>query len=189
MRFQHIFFILIISITFAGCSSCEEVPDNKNTESTPAINTATPTNSNQNVNVNTNSNIANNGDLTNLPPAVPKPKETVEAVTLKPLVKAYCDAMNNNDEEGLRKSYSQQGLQKLLAKMKDDGATSLLDYLSLEAPGNKCEVVNETISGNTAKAYVITEAYPDGTSFNFVKENNEWKMTGESDDINRVKEK
>ncbi len=184
MRFQNLIFILVAAVTFAGCSSCTEEPRSMNDTDGANVNRTT-VNSNTNGAPETNGN--SNGDsLTSNINSVPKPKETVEAVTLKPIVAAYCDAMRKKDEAALRKIYSQAALARLLAKTKADGVNSLVEYLSIEPVGDNCRVVNETVEGNTAVAYVITQTYPDGTQFRFVKENNEWKMTDESPDVDRV---
>jgi hypothetical protein len=183
MRFQNLIFILVAAVTLTGCSSCDETPRNTNDADGANVNRTVNTNTNGAPNTNGNT----NGDsLTSNINTVPKPKETVEAVTLKPIVAAYCDAMRKKDEAALRKIYSQAALARLLAKAKADGGNSLVEYLSIEPVGDKCQVVNETVEGNAAVAYVITQTYPDGTQFRFVKENNEWKMTDESPDVDRV---
>ena len=195
MRFQHILFILIISIVFAGCASCEEqTPVNKNTNSTPKTNQKTPKpdDTNQNVNNKENTNETNTDkpkgtdstfdDL----PSVPKDTKQVEAVTLKPTLLAYCDAMRKKDEEGLRKVFSAATLKSFEKDMKDDGIKTLVEFLENESVDTKCELVNETIQGLTGEAKVITDTYPVGTQFKFVKENNEWKLTNESSDVDQV---
>lgn len=117
----------------------------------------------------------------------PTPAEKVEAVTLKPVVAAYCEAMRKKDEAGLRKVYSAATIRSFEANMKEEGKSSLADYLSTEPVGAKCEVVNERIQGNVGEALVTTETYPNGIMIKFVKEGGEWKMTNQSADFDAVK--
>lgn len=187
MRFQNFLFILIFSIVFTGCSSCEQTPVKENNSNNTNINA--PVNSNSNVtidqtNVNTNANTGNplESDMEKVDPL----KEKVQAVTLKPVFDAYCDAMRKKDDAGLRKVFSKESLRSIEADMKADGITTISEFLENEPIGNKCELVNENIQGNAGEATVITETYPDGTSIKFVKENNEWKMTNQSAEFDRV---
>lgn len=184
MRFQTLLFILLISVTMAACGSCAGTQE----EPGGASNDELPVNTNPNANTGNSVSEANENPLEANIDTVAKPEQTVEAVTLKPVVEAYCAAMRNKDEAALRKVYSQAAVRRMTAKMQAEGGTSLVEYLSLEAPGNKCQVVNETVQGASATAYVITEAYPEGTAFRFVKENDGWKMTDESPDVDRVKQ-
>jgi hypothetical protein len=117
----------------------------------------------------------------------PTPAQKVEAVTLKPVVDAFCNAMRKRDEAGLRKVYSQATLRSFEADMRADGIDSLSELLSTEPVGDKCEVVNERIQGNLGEALVITKTYPNGVMIKFVKENNDWKMTNQSSDFDAVR--
>lgn len=117
----------------------------------------------------------------------PTPAEKVEAVTLKPVVQAFCDAMRKGDDAGLRKVYSQATLRDLDADMRADGVATLTEFLAGEPVGDKCEVANERIQANVGEALVITKTYPNGIMIKFVKENGEWKMTNQSSDFDAVR--
>ena len=136
-------------------------------------------------------NAGNSNDSTDDPfgeiEKTPTPEAKVEAVTLRPLVAAYCEAMRKKDEAGLRKVYSAATLKSFEENMRAEGKSSLADYLSIEPVGNKCEVVNERIQGNVGEALVSTETYPNGISLKFVKEGGEWKMTNQSSDFDAVR--
>lgn len=189
MRFQNLFIILIFAVTFTGCNSCSESTGSVNESN--ANKTIAQENSNQNTNVeNTNDNTNTN---TSIDPLEMKPadenKVQVKAVTLKPVFDAYCDAMRKKDDAGIRRVFSKASIKVMETDMKAEGFSSIAEYLSNEPVGNKCELVNENIQGDLGEATVITETYPTGTSLKFVKENNEWKLTNESSDFDRVNKK
>lgn len=119
--------------------------------------------------------------------STPTPEEKVEAVTLKPVVAAYCEAMRKKDEAGLRKVYSAATIRSFEADMRAEGVSSLAQYLSTEPVGNRCEVVNERIQGNVGEALVSTETYPNGIMIKFVNEGGNWKMTNQSSDFDAVR--
>lgn len=172
MRFQKytILLTIFILLTFSGCTSSE-----------------TPTNRA----ANTNANAAGN-TVTNNPLATEKTPEVQtinKAETIAPVVQAYCDAIRKKDNAALRNVYTQQALKSLEADAKADNASTLIEYLSSEPVGDKCEVRNEKIEGDKAVAEVRTETYPNGIRMYFAKENGVWKMTGESPEIQSVKEK
>lgn len=189
MRFQNLVFILFVSIFFTGCNSC-------GSGTAIVVNTEDMnTNSTINRNINTNENI--NADNSNTPETsqnsdplsvepIPKSSEKVQAETLKPVVDAYCAAMRKKDDAGLRSVFTPATIKALEADVKADGLGSIAELLELEPVGNNCQVVNETIQGNTAQATVITQTYPTGTSFTFEKVGNDWKMTRKSADFDRV---
>ncbi|HSK71121.1 MAG TPA: hypothetical protein VK892_05465 [Pyrinomonadaceae bacterium] len=171
MRFQKytIFLTILILLTFNGCTSSEA----------PITNTA----------ANTNANIAKNTVENPLATEKTPALETVNtAGTIAPVVQAYCDAIRKKDNAALRNVYSQKALKELEADAKADNASTLVEYLSSEPVGDKCEVRNEKIEGDKAVAEVRTETYPNGIRMYFVKENGVWKMTNESPDIQPVKE-
>lgn len=169
-------FLIIISaalfLNFSGCGS-EEPPDAVNTADNGSNSAPSP-------------GAANDDPLGGIE-KTPTPAEKVEAVTLKPVVAAYCDAMRKKDEAGLRKVYSAATIRSFEASMREEGATSLAEYLSTEPVGEKCEVVNERIQGNLGEALVTTETYPNGIMIKFVKEGGEWKMTNQSSDFDAVR--
>jgi len=117
----------------------------------------------------------------------PTPETVNKAETVKPIVDAYCVAMQKKDEGALRKIYSQASLKQLQADMREDGVRSLAEYLSNEPVGNQCMVRNEQVSGSAAIALVTTQTYPNGIQWKFVKENGEWKMTNQSSDFDAVR--
>lgn len=171
MRFQKytIFLTVFILLAFSGCTS-SETPVNKS-------------------NVNTNANAAKNAPDNPLATQKTPEAETVnKAETIAPVVQAYCDAIRKKDNAALRNVYSQKALKELETDAKADNAASLVEYLSSEPVGDKCDVRNEQIQGDKAIAEVRTETYPNGIRMYFVKENGVWKMTNESPEIQSVKE-
>ncbi len=192
MRFQNILFILIIAVTFAGCNSCGETPrSNSSSANSTNANKSVTKDNNENSNVeNTNVNQkSNNNSRIDDSEASPEPTIAVQAVVLKPIVEAYCSAMRKKDDSALMKIYSRKSLAAITAEMKKEGISSIAEYLDIEPVGNKCEVVNESIKGGTAEAFVITKTYPEGTAFTFEQENGEWKMTNRSSEIDSVDQK
>lgn len=173
MRFQVLIFstILIFSIILTGCPAA--TPPNSNTAANGPVNAA-----------------ANNPTNSALNPTVKTPEPTTnDAPTLKPVFKAYCDAMTKKDEAAIRKVYSQATLKSLEADMKGDNEKSLVKYLEADNVSNKlCEIRNEKIEGDTGVAEVKTEGAPNGFKIKFIKENGEWKLTNESPEINSVKQ-
>ncbi|REJ77810.1 MAG: hypothetical protein DWQ47_15720 [Acidobacteria bacterium] len=145
-------------------------------------------------------NSANGSNAANASPAVneaptdplggiektPTPAEKIEAVTLKPVVDAFCSAMKRRDEAALRRVYSRATIQSFERDMQKEGTTSLVEFLSDEPVGNRCEVVNERIQGNVGEAMVTTQTYPNGIMIKFVKEGAEWKLTNQSSDFDAV---
>jgi hypothetical protein len=172
MRFQVLIFLTISIFAFilTGCPASTP-PTNNNANSTPAAN-------------------ANSGGTnSNVFSSTPKPAEatTNEAPTLKPTFKAYCDAKTKNDEAGLRKVYSAATVKLFEAEMKADNIKTLVEYLEVDQVSNKmCEISNEKIDGETGTALIKTEGMPNGVRVKFVKENGEWKLTNESDDVKSV---
>ena len=142
----------------------------------------------------TNANSANTNITkanTNNPLAVmtPKPEQTTNnAPTLTPVYKAYCSAMEKNDEAALRKLYSQDTIRNLEDQMKDEGVKTITKLLEDEKVTSQlCEVRNEKISGNTAVAEIRATPYPNGIKVLFVKENGEWKLTNRDPDFDSKK--
>ncbi|MDH3494909.1 MAG: hypothetical protein OEM82_15245 [Acidobacteriota bacterium] len=117
----------------------------------------------------------------------PTPAPTVEAVTLKPLIASFCKARREKDEAALRKLYSAATLRNLMSEARAEGKKSITEYLEIEPVGDRCSVVNERIVGETGEATVITETYPNGVRWTFVKEDGNWKLTDQSSDFERVK--
>lgn len=169
MRFQITLLTIVLSLTilFAGCGGAA------------TTNTTTNTNAPANVAVvkNTNNTLATN--------TAPAETTTNNAPTVAPTVTAFYEALKKKDDAALRKVYSQATLKSLEEDMKDEGAKSLVAFITeLEpAPDKPFEVRNEKVQGDTAIAEIKGGAYPNGIKIKFVKENGEWKMTNESPDF------
>lgn len=135
---------------------------------------------------NTNIAKAANGPLA---VTTPTPEQTTNnAPTLTPVYKAYCSAMEKNDEAALRKLYSQDTIKNFEEQMKDEGIKTLMKFLENEKVTNQlCEVRNEKINGDTAVAEIRATPYPNGIKVLFVKENGEWKLTNRDPDIDAKK--
>ena len=118
---------------------------------------------------------------------VGKPVETKPAETIKPIVDKFCSAMKNKDENALRGVYSKATLRSFEQAMKQEEVETLVEYLSSEPVGDKCEVVNERVQGKVGEARVITKSYPNGIMLKFVSERGSWKMTNQSSDFDAVK--
>ncbi len=175
MRFQSLLFIFTISASMLlfGCFGEEETKK-------PEVNKK-PKVSKSNDSTKSNSNTPTGTVKT------PTPKTVNKAETVKPIVDAYCAAMQKKDEAALRKIYSRASLRQLQADMREDGVRSLAEYLSNEPVGPQCMVRNEQVAGNAAIALVTTQTYPNGIQWKFVKENGEWKMTNQSSDFDAVR--
>ncbi|MDQ6787841.1 MAG: nuclear transport factor 2 family protein [Acidobacteriota bacterium] len=174
MRFQIIFFTTIFTLFLGACSSSETV--NNSAKSNVANKTANIASSN-----------ANN------PLAATRASEaptTNNAPTLSPVIQAYYEALKTKNEAALRKVYSRESLKSLEADMKEEKKTSLVEYLidSEGVPDKPFEVRNEQVHGDSASAEVRGGNYPNGNIINFVKENGEWKITTESQEVQSVKQ-
>lgn len=103
---------------------------------------------------------------------------TNSAPTLTPVFKAYCSAWVKKDDAGLRRVYSSDTIEDFERVMKEDGITTLSEFLGDDRASNEfCEVRNERIIGDTAAAEVRTNGYPNGIILVFAKEKGEWKIT------------
>lgn len=170
MRFQITFLILLSAIFLFGCTQTEV-----------AVNTANTTNTNTTT-TNTNNPLATT--------AAAEEATTNNAPTLSPVVKAYYEALKNNDDAALRKVFSQDTLKSFEADMKEENQKSLVKFITeLEpVPDQPFEVRNEKIEDDTAIAELRGGSYPNGIDIKFVKENGEWKMTNESPEFQSVKQ-
>ncbi len=174
MRFQNLLYIFIftLSIFLLGCPGEE------------------PKTPEANENVSNSNTTAEQSDNSNNPlktdAQAPRTEEKV-AETLKPVVDAYCAAINKGDDAALKNIYSQASWNALSADARFEGKT-VSKYLGESEPiGNQCKVINERISGEVAEAIVITQTYPKGVPLKFVKENGSWKMTNQSSDFDAVR--
>lgn len=113
----------------------------------------------------------------------PTPAETTNnAPILTPVLKEYCRAKVAKDEAALRKIYSSETIAQFEKEMKEDGITSLIEYLSADDVTNEpCEARNEVINDDTASAEAHLKFAPQGIRLVFVKKNGEWKLTNRID--------
>ena len=171
MRFQILIFctVLIFTCFLTGCPSGEPTTNTNLTNGQTNTATAPKTNS-------------------AMETIKPTPETTTnDAPTLKPVFKAYCDAMTKKDEAALRKVYSAATLKIFDADAKADKQT-LMQYLSADRVSNKlCEIRNERIEGDVGVAEVKTEGSPNGIKIKFIKENGDWKLTNEFPDFEKFK--
>lgn len=177
MRFQNLVYIFISSIILTGCFSSNTETSNISNENTSAVNNInSPAN---NISENINKEPAQKAPLDT--ETTPPPQKVNEAETLTPVVEAFCNAVNSKNETALQKVYSREAWRTMQNYAKTEGASSVAAFLNDSEPvGNKCSVINEQISGNTAVARITTETYPKGVELKFVKEGSDWKMTTES---------
>lgn len=170
MRFQVTFFttILIFTIFLTGCPG----------GNTPNTTTNQPTN---------NANPPNTNSL--VPPKKAEEPTTNNAPTVAPVVNAYYDALKKKDDAALRKVLSAGFIKQMEADMKTDKKTSLSEFMAeTEVFDKPVEVRNEKVEGDKASAEIKGGIYVNWTKFNFVKENDEWKMTNQFDDNDKVKQ-
>lgn len=152
-------------------------------------NTETPnTNAGNTKPGNANSTPGNSGSVLNTI-KTPEANTSNSAPTIGPVVMAYYEALKKKDDAALRKVLSAQNLKTLEADMKAEKKNSLSAFISeLEpAPDKPFEVRNEQIMGDVATAEIRGGSYAVWTPLKFVKEAGEWKMTGESPDLDKVK--
>lgn len=172
MRFQILFFIaiFIIALFLLGCPSSP----------TETLNTNTA-NSAQNL-ANTRKNNANNNPFNTT-----KKEEAAtsnNAPTLAPVVQGFYDALKKKDEAGVKKYLSASALKYWEDEAKAEKKTWLAFLLESEEPvGEKREVRNEKIDGETAVAELKGGSLGVWTPAKFVKENGEWKFASPKDSI------
>lgn len=161
-------------MTFAGCGGNTE--PTKNTTDAAAGNLA-------NSNANSTASTDNSSPLNTV--KTPTPETVNEAPQLSAVVTAYCDAIRKKDDAALKQIYAAASYRQLEVLAKEESYASVAQYLNETEPvGNEpCRTRNEQINGNNAIAEVTNESYPTGTRFQFVKENNQWKLTSESPDV------
>lgn len=174
MRFQLYILLLFSMFAFSVCGGSDEANTNSGNSTSAAANTAP-------------SGAPSKPRILEADEITPSPVQTVEAVTLKPLIAEFCKARKDKDEAALRKLYSAATLKNLIAETRAEGKKSITEYLEVEPVGDKCSVVNERIVGDTGEATVITETYPKGVRWTFIKENGSWKLTDQSSDFDKVK--
>lgn len=168
MRFKIIFFttFLVFALLSFGCGDSAPTVNNQNSATAPNTNTA-----------NTNADNPLNTTKT------PEVATTNDAPTLTPVVKAYCEAMIKKDEAAVRKTYSQETIKSFESDMKEEGKTSLIEFLvetDAIKDANQCGARNEKIEGDKAIAEIRNENMPNGVKVEFIKENGEWKLTNKA---------
>ena len=172
------FVVLVASAFLPACSSGE--PSNVGTKKSP--------DKVSNINSASNSKNANKSKDPLKTEDLGNRNEVNKAETLKPIVLAYCSAINSGDDSALRSIYSQASWRALSSDAASEGQKSVAKFLSESEPvGKTCNVINERISGPVAEAVVITETYPKGVPLKFVKESGNWKMTNQSSDFDAVR--
>lgn len=176
MRFQITFLttILIFTILLTGCPSSETPNTTPNTNANAANSGAPKTNANTNP-FNTSK--------------TPEAATTNNAPTITPVVNAYYEALKKKDEAGLKKVMTQDFIKSMEKSMKEEGGTSLVVFAAeLEDLSKKIEVRNEKIEGDKAVAELKGGPYVNWTAFEFAKENGDWKYTGKTPDVSKVRE-
>ncbi len=169
---RSVIILAIVFVTAIGLAACGGGSE------TPNANTTKP---------NTNAPVNKPAENSNLAVVTKTPEQVAnEAATLAPVFKALCDAMAKKDEAAVRKAYSAAALKNFEADMKDEGETSLVKYLETEQLSD-CQIGGEKIEGDRGSALIKTKGAPNGTRMKFVKENGEWKLTGETEDFDAVK--
>ena len=169
MRFQnfYIFTILLLSTFFVGCSTLE-----------------TPTNTTNNAKT-TNTNVATVANESNNSPATTKAPEAAtsnNAATFTPIVNNFYEALDKKDEAGTKKYLSQPALKYWENEGKSEKKTWFAYLSESEDPtGEKREVRNEKITGDTATAEIKGGSLGVWTPIKFVRENGEWKFASPED--------
>ena len=170
MSFQKFTIITtaFILLTFTGCGNSSNTP----------VNTINSTNNTVNNNGNNNGNAS---------PTVKKPEsETLNnAPTLAPVVQAYYDALKKKDDAAVKKTMSQDFIKSVEADRKAEKMASLTAELASNdiIPDKPMEVRNEKIEGNKGSAELRGGTYINWLKFNFVKEEDGWKLTNQYDDV------
>lgn len=171
MRFNILVLITILTIAvfFVGCSDTES-PSNSNARN--------PANANFN-------SVASNSNSPLGTTKTPEAATSNNAPTLAPVIQGYYAALQKKDEAGVKKFLSQSALKYWEAEMKSEKKNSLLAILEEnESPvGDKREVRNEKIQGDTATAEIKGGGLPNWTPIKFLKENGEWKIGSPKDSL------
>jgi hypothetical protein len=168
MRFQNIFFtaILVFLAVLIGCTKTES-PTNANSAKTANANTATA-----------------NADNPLATSKKPEAATSNNAPTLAPVVQNFYEALNKKDEAGVKKYLSQSALKYWETEAKAEKKTALAYLSEYEDPtGEKREVRNEKIEGETAVAEIKGGSLGVWTPIKFVRENGEWKFASPEDSL------
>jgi hypothetical protein len=134
----------------------------------------------------TNSNgagTANNANASNTRPAATTPPASTanaSASTPTSTFMAFYEASKKSDVEAVKKTLSKASLDFLTAEAKKENKTleaALTESLrNADVPKTTPEVRNEKINGDNATLEVKDEKTSGWDTFNFVKENGEWKL-------------
>lgn len=173
MRFQITFLttILIFTVFLTGCPSSETPNTTANTANN-AVNAP-----------------QNNANSLPNPTKAPEAATTNNAPTITPVVQAYYAALKKKDDAALKKVMTQEFIKVLEADMKEEGGKSLAVYAAdLEDLTKTMEVRNEKIEGDKATADIKGGTYVNWITFEFARENGEWKFTGKTLDVGKVQQ-
>ena len=182
MRNQVIFLtaILILTVFLTGCPSGEPKNPLNASNTTPSVN-------NTNTGAQQTNNNPTNPNAIATPVRTPEQATTNNAPTFAPIVASYYEAIKKKDDAGIRKVLSAAHVKQLEEDMKAEKQTSLGAYLnSIEDLKTPVQVRNEQISGDKGTAELKGGAYLNWTKFPFVKENGEWKISNNFDDVKAV---
>lgn len=176
MRFQITFLTTILIFTVStvfltGCPSAET----PNTTTNQANNIANAPKTSTNSPLNTTK--------------APEAATTNNAPTIAPVVQAYYAALKKKDDAALKKVMTQEFIKVMEADMKEEGGKSLAAFAAeVEDLTKTMEVRNEKIEGDKATADVKGGVYATWITFEFAKENGEWKYTGKTLDFSKVQQ-
>ncbi len=166
--------VFAVSIMIAACGG------------TPSNNTANTTKANTNNVVNAVTN-TNDPTITTKKPVV---ETSNNATTLGPIVQSYFDALKKKDDAALQNILAAAYLKSIAADMKKEKKTGLAAYLAeYDGVSDKpVEVRNEKIEGEKALVEIKGANYLTWTPYVLAKENGAWKWTGQSPDLDSVKQ-
>lgn len=163
MRF---FILLSLTIFLIGCGDATN--SNTLTNTKPNITNA--------ANVNANSPLATT--------KTPETATTNNAPSLAPVVQNFYAALNKKDETGAKKFLSQAAIKYWEDEAKAEKKTGFAYLLESEEPlGEKREVRNEKIEGETGSAEIKGGTLGVWTPIKFVRESGEWKFASPKDSL------
>ncbi len=112
------------------------------------------------------------------------------APTTGPIVQTYFGALKKKDDSALQSILSAQYFKTITADMKKEKKASISSYLA-EYDGisdKPIEVRNEKLEGEKAVVEIRGANFLNWTPYVLVKENGAWKWTGQSPDLDSVKQ-
>jgi hypothetical protein len=168
MRFQNFLFvtILIFSIALVGCEKTE-APKNANIAKTPNANVA-----------------ITNADNPLATTKTPEAATANNAPEIAPMVQKFYEALNKKDEAGVRKYLTPATIKYWENEGKSEKKTWFAALYEAETPtGEKREIRNEKIEGETALAQMKGGSLVAWTPMKFVRQNGEWKFASPEDSL------